>query len=178
MGHCERDPFLAYRPGSCRGQKQREQVLRPVAGRFSRGKKKDKKILTSGKIDYSWKFHEKSEKAYTKAVTTTADGNLTKGTDMTNASFKNANDRVINTATVDNSNKETSKVYKGKSASLLQKKADTKETTTETTSDVGYDRLKYSSTSGQTGKVGFGNKKETGTYTNQEGANTLSTIEM
>merc|ERR1712013_821837 len=140
MGHCERDPFLAYRPGSCRGQKQREQVLRPVAGRFSRGKKNPKKFMTTGKIDYSWKFHEKSEKAYTKSVTTTADGNLTKGTDMTNASFKNANDRVINTAEIDNSNTETSKVYKGKSAkatALLQKKADTKETTTETTSDVG-----------------------------------------
>merc|ERR1719221_548201 len=99
---------------------------------------------------------------------------------MTNASFKNANDRVINTATIDNENIETSKVYKGKSATnLLQKKAaTTSKDTTETTSDVGFDRLKYSSDSGQSGKVGFTNQKETGTYTNQEGANTLSTIEM
>jgi len=141
-----------------------------------------KKFLTSGKVDYGWRFHELSEKAYTKEVRSTAGGNLTTLKDTTSAQFSNENEKVTNTADTLKNTRENTKVYKGASATtLLQTKAPTLPNSQELkieTTDQGYTRGTTNAQTTQSGTVGAGNSQETGTFTSQEGGNYVSVLEM
>lgn len=140
-----------------------------------------KKFLTTGKIEYGWKFHELAEKQYMKEVKATADGNLTSSTDTTDATFQNKKEKRNDTVTTIDDDYMKSKVYKGKSlkTALLQTKTPVVKSfsTVKTSDDVGFNKVAFNEGSSQTGSIGTGKKIETGTYTNQEGANTISTQE-
>lgn len=137
-----------------------------------------KKFLTTGSIGYGWKFHELTEKKYTKEVSQDNGGNLTTLYDTTNASFTNKNDKVNVSAVTEKKTVEDAKVFKGKSATtLLQTKSPTTTKTLDTT-DTGYNRSDYAESTKQEGTIGKGNSKESGTYTKQEGANVVSVLEM
>jgi len=140
-----------------------------------------RKFLTTGKIDYGWKFHEKTEKQYTKEVKAVNAGNLTELTDTTNASFKNKNEKVKVDATTQKDTKVDAKVFKGKKSevpALLQAKALPYSTEDKTvTKDVGYQKKDIQQGTSQEGSVGKGSSKESGTYTQQEGQNTVSLTE-
>jgi hypothetical protein len=139
------------------------------------------KFLTQGKIDYGWKFHEKTEKQYTKEVKAVNAGNLTELTDTTNASFKNKNEKVKVDATTQKDTNVDAKVFKGKKSevpTLLQTKAMPYSTEDKTvTKDVGYQKKDITQGTSQEGSVGKGSSKESGTYTQQEGQNTVSLTE-